>query len=176
MLALKIGSGSQNVSGPLPLGNQNWLLAHVAPNAIQSKRIGGCDTRYRPAYPRAYRRARPLVDFHWYNYGMNTTATSREVAQSQRGDSAVATATAITRYNHPDNLGSTNVTSDTAGNLAQWFDYAPYGSVLASDNTGTTTAARQYIGQFSDASGLSYLNARYYKGHRESSLQKTPCF
>jgi hypothetical protein len=75
-----------------------------------------------------------------------------------------ATATAITRYNHPDNLGSTNVTSDTGGALAQWFDYAPYGSVLASENTGTTTAARQYIGQFSDASGLSYLNARYYIG------------
>jgi hypothetical protein len=24
-----------------------------------------------------------------------------------------------------------------AGNLAQWLDYAPYGSVIASENTGT---------------------------------------
>jgi hypothetical protein len=44
---------------------------------------------------------------------------------------------------HPDNLGSTEVTSDTNGNLALWFDYAPYGSLLASSNTGTTTVARQ---------------------------------
>ena len=46
-------------------------------------------------------------------------------------------------------------------NVAQWFDYAPYGSVIASTNTGQAAAARGYIGQFSDQSGLSYLNARY---------------
>ena len=72
----------------------------------------------------------------------------------------MATGTPITRYIHTDNLGSTNITSDTNQNRAQWFDYAPYGSIVASTNTGTTTDARQYIGQFSDASGLSYLNAR----------------
>jgi hypothetical protein len=33
------------------------------------------------------------------------------------------------------------------GTLVQWFDYAPYGSVIASTNTGTTTDARQYIGR-----------------------------
>jgi RHS repeat-associated protein len=107
---------------------------------------------------------------------MNTRATSREVAQSQRGDSAVATATAITRYIHPDNLGSTNVTSDANGNLSQWLDYAPFGSVLASENTGTTTAARQYIGQFSDASGLSYLNSRYYNGAQGQFVSEDPVF
>jgi RHS repeat-associated protein len=63
-----------------------------------------------------------------------------------------------------------------AGNLAQWFDYAPYGSVLASENTGTTTAARQYIGQFSDASGLSYLNARYYNGAQGQFITEDPVF
>jgi RHS repeat-associated protein len=46
--------------------------------------------------------------------------------------------------------------------VAQWFDYAPYGSVLATTNTGATKAARGYIGQFTDDSGLSYLNARYF--------------
>jgi RHS repeat-associated protein len=107
---------------------------------------------------------------------MNTTATGRKVAKSQRGDSAVATATPIARYVHPDNLGSTAVTSDASGNLAQWLDYAPYGSVLASENTGTTTAARQYIGQFSDASGLSYLNARYYNPTQWQFLSQDPIF
>jgi RHS repeat-associated protein len=87
-----------------------------------------------------------------------------------------ATATAITRYNDPDNLGSTNVTSDSSGNSAQWLDYAPYGSVIASENTGTTTAARQYIGQFSDASGLSYLNSRYYNGAQGQFVSEDPVF
>jgi hypothetical protein len=40
-------------------------------------------------------------------------------------------------------LGGTNVTSDSSMNVAQWFDYAPYGSVLATTNTGATKAARQ---------------------------------
>jgi RHS repeat-associated protein len=56
------------------------------------------------------------------------------------------------------------------------FDYAPYGSVLASENTSTTTAARQYIGQFSDASGLSYLNARYYNGAQGQFITEDPVF
>src|SRR6202034_718324 len=87
-----------------------------------------------------------------------------------------ATGTPITRYVHPDNLGSTAVTSDASGTLAQWFDYAPYGSLLASSNTGTTTVARQYIGQYSDASGLSYLNARYYNPAQGQFLTEDPVF
>ena len=49
--------------------------------------------------------------------------------------------------------------SEIAGvtNVAQWFHYAPYGSVIASTITGSTKAARQYIGQFTDDSGLSLL-------------------
>jgi RHS repeat-associated protein len=58
----------------------------------------------------------------------------------------------------------------------QWLDYAPYGSVIASENTGTTTAARQYVGQFSDASGLSYLNARYYNGTQGQFTSQDPVF
>jgi RHS repeat-associated protein len=61
-------------------------------------------------------------------------------------------------------------------NVAQWFDYAPYGSVLATTNTGATVAARGYIGQFSDQSGLSYLNARYYEGSRGQFLSEDPTF
>jgi RHS repeat-associated protein len=58
----------------------------------------------------------------------------------------------------------------------QWLDYAPYGSVIASENTGTTTAARQYIGQYSDTSGLSYLNARYYNGTQGGFISQDPVF
>jgi RHS repeat-associated protein len=115
--------------------------------------------------------------------GTSTVATSTDYLYSgstlfgtvdQKMVNGTATGTAITRYNHPDNLGSTNVTSDANGNLAQWFDNAPYGSVLASENTGTTTAARQYIGQFTDSSGLSYLNARYYNPSQGQFTSEDP--
>ena len=61
-------------------------------------------------------------------------------------------------------------------NVAQWFDYAPYGSIIASSNTGATRAARQYIGQFTDDSGLSYLNARYYKSGQGQFTTQNPTF
>jgi RHS repeat-associated protein len=73
-------------------------------------------------------------------------------------------------------LEGTNVTSDSAMNVAQWFDYAPYGNVLATTNTGATAAARGYIGQFSDLSGLSYLNARYYNGAQGQFTSQDPTF
>jgi RHS repeat-associated protein len=117
--------------------------------------------------------------------GTSTVATSTDYLYSggtllgtadQKMVNGTATGTAITRYNHPDNLGSTNVTSDSSGNLAQWLDYAPYGSVIASQNTGTTTAARQFIGQFADASGLSYLNARYMNPAQGQFTSEDPVF
>jgi RHS repeat-associated protein len=61
-------------------------------------------------------------------------------------------------------------------NLAQSFDYAPYGSLLAGSNTGATTVARQFIGQYSDASGLDYLNARYYQPAQGQFLTEDPVF
>ena len=68
--------------------------------------------------------------------------------------------------------------SEVAGvtNVAQWFDYAPYGSVIASTNTGTAAASRQYIGQFTDQSGLSYLNARYYNSGQGHFITQDPTF
>jgi len=61
-------------------------------------------------------------------------------------------------------------------NLAQWFDYAPYGAVIASTNTGTTRAARQYVNRFADQSNLDYLNARYYDPARGQFISQDPAF
>jgi RHS repeat-associated protein len=117
--------------------------------------------------------------------GATTTATSTEylydgktllATMDQKLINGTTTGTPITRYIQPDNLGSTAVTSDSNGNVAEWLDYAPYGSVIASENTGSTTAARQFIGQFSDASGLSYLNARYYSPTQGQFLSEDPTF
>jgi RHS repeat-associated protein len=73
-------------------------------------------------------------------------------------------------------LRGSNVTSDSSMNVAQWFDYAPYGSVLATTNTGQALAARGYIGQFSDSDGLSYLNARYYSSGQGQFTTQDPVF
>lgn len=96
----------------------------------------------------------------------------------QKVVSGTATGTPATRYIHPDNLGSTNVTSDSGMQLIQTFDYAPYGSVIASTNASstTTTLGRQYIGEFSDASGLSYLNARYLNASQGQFTAQDPTF
>jgi RHS repeat-associated protein len=117
--------------------------------------------------------------------GTSTVATSTDYLYSgstllgtvdQKMVNGTATGTPIVRYVHTDNLGSTAVTSDTNGDLAQWFDNAPYGSLLASGNTGTTTVARQFIGQYSDPSGLDYLNARYYNPTQGQFLSEDPTF
>jgi RHS repeat-associated protein len=60
-------------------------------------------------------------------------------------------------------------------NLAQWFDYAPYGSVIATTNTGQT-AGRQYINRFADQSNLDYLNARYYNPAQGQFITQDPVF
>jgi len=116
--------------------------------------------------------------------GATTTATSTLYAYdgdhllatvSQTLENGSATGTSTTQYVHTDNLNSTQATSNENGTLAEYFVYAPYGSVIAATSTdGTISSGRQYIGQFADSSGLSYLNARYYEGSRGQFLSQDP--
>jgi RHS repeat-associated protein len=87
-----------------------------------------------------------------------------------------ATGTAISRYVHPDHLGSTNVVTDASGMIAQLLDYYPYGATRVSSSTFPTNEKRQYIGRYSDTSGLSYLNARYYNPAQGQFLSEDPVF
>jgi RHS repeat-associated protein len=87
----------------------------------------------------------------------------------------VATGTAKTRYVHPDHLGSTNVVTDENDALVQTLDYYPYGATRVSVSTGTNEK-RKYIDQFSDDSGLSYLNARYMDPSRGQFTSEEPIF
>jgi RHS repeat-associated protein len=114
-----------------------------------------------------------------------TTATSTDYVYAgsnlfatvdQKIVNGSATGTPITRYNHTDNLGSTNVTSDATMNVAQWFDYAPYGSVIATTNTGQTTAGRQFEGLFNDGTNLVYSNARYLNPSQGQFTTEDPVF
>ena len=118
--------------------------------------------------------------------GANTYATSTNYIWN--GDTLLATidqpmingaatGTPITRYIHPDHLGSTNIVTDASGTVAQLLDYYPYGATRVSSNTYPTNEKRQYIGQYSDTgTGLSYLNARYYNPQQGQFLSQDPAF
>lgn len=84
-----------------------------------------------------------------------------------------ATGTAATRYIHPDHLGSTDVVTDANQNLVETLSYYPYGAPRISNST-STNEKRQYISQFSDDSGLSYFQNRYYDLSRGQFLTTDP--
>src|SRR5713226_5626799 len=130
-----------------------------------------------------------LYPFKWYSVASSTgtgakysTTTSYMfngdtllATVDQQTASGVATGTAKTRYVHPDHLGSTNVVTDENDNLVQTLDYYPYGATRVSVST-STNEKRKYIDQFSDDSGLSYLNARYYNPTQGQFLSEDPVF
>jgi RHS repeat-associated protein len=130
-----------------------------------------------------------IYPFKWYSVASSTGTGAKFATTTDyvfNGDSLVATidqqtasgnatGTAKTRYIHPDRLGSTNVVTDESGNLVQTLDYYPYGSTRVSVAT-STNERRQFIGQFTDDSALSYLQARYYDSARGQFLSEDPVF
>src|SRR6516164_6973285 len=130
-----------------------------------------------------------LYPFKWYSVASSTGSGAKYATTTDylfNGDSMVATVdqqtasgnatgTAKTRYVHPDHLGSTNVVTDEYGNVVQTLYYYPYGSLRLSVAT-STNEKRQFIGQFTDDSTLSYLNARYYDNARGQFLSEDPVF
>jgi hypothetical protein len=93
-------------------------------------------------------------DFHRYNYRMDVAADLDREASYAFGNRVSLTTgntstTSAANYfsippltSNPGVAATTTYSYDNNGNLAQWLDYAPYGSVIASENTATTTAAR----------------------------------
>jgi RHS repeat-associated protein len=112
--------------------------------------------------------------------GSTNFATSTEYAFNgdtlletvdQAFKNGAATGTPQTRYVHPDHLGSTDVVTDQNQNVVQTLDYYPYGATRISVAT-STRERRQFIGQFTDDSSLSYLNARYMDPSRGQFLSQ----
>jgi uncharacterized protein RhaS with RHS repeats len=113
-----------------------------------------------------------IYPFKWYSIASSTGTGAKYSTTTEyafNGDALVATVdrklasgsatgTAITRYVHPDHLGSTNVVTDENGALVQTLDYYPYGGIRISVST-STNEKRKFIGQFADDSGLDYFNA-----------------
>jgi RHS repeat-associated protein len=129
-----------------------------------------------------------IYPFKWYSIASSTGTSAKYSTTTEfvfNGDTLVstidqqlasgaATGSAKTRFIHPDHLGSTNVVTDASGTVVQTLDYYPYGSTRIT--SGQNAESRQYIGQFSDQSTLSYLNARYYEGSRGQFLSQDPVF
>ena len=119
--------------------------------------------------------------------GANTYATSTNYIWNsdtllatidQKLYNGAATGPPITRYIHPDHLGSTNAVSDAERQPSvQLLDYYPYGATRVATSTYPTNEKRQYIGQFSDAqTNLDYLNARHYNSTQGQFLSEDPVF
>ncbi len=84
-------------------------------------------------------------------------------------------ATTTTHYSHADHLGSTNVVTDTAGDVVQTLDYYPYGAKRI--DTGTDVSQREFIGQIEDPeTSMNYLNARYFENGRGQFISQDPMF
>jgi RHS repeat-associated protein len=117
--------------------------------------------------------------------GATTAATTTVYVWN--GDTPIATidqvtvngansGTSSTRYIHPDNLGSTNIVTDASGNIVQDAETYPYGETRLNQTTYPTNEARRFIGQFTDANSLQYLNARHLNSQQGQFLSEDPVF
>jgi RHS repeat-associated protein len=130
-----------------------------------------------------------LYPFKWYSVASSTGSGAKFATTTdyvfngdtllatvdQQTASGNATGSAKTRYIHPDHLGSTNVVTDENDNVVQTLDYYPYGSTRIS-SAASTNERRKFIGQFTDDSTLSYLNARFYDSGRGQFISEDPVF
>ena len=100
--------------------------------------------------------------------GANTYATSTNYIWNgdtllatidQKLYNGTATGSPITRYIHPDHLGSTNAVTDQNGNLCSFWITTRTARPASPRATYPTNEKRQYIGQFSDcADGARLFN------------------
>ena len=129
-----------------------------------------------------------IYPFKWYSVASSTGTGAKYSTTTSyvfNGDtlvstidqqlaSGVATGTAQTRFIHPDHLGSTNVVTDASGTVSETTDYYPYGATRI--DTGSNVLGRKYIDQFSDQSGLLYLQTRYQDPQRGQFISQDPTF
>jgi RHS repeat-associated protein len=76
------------------------------------------------------------------------------------GNGRIAQAGITTEYFMSDALGSVRQLTNASGQVTLTKSYTPYGEALSSVGSGTSMYA--FTGEQQDASGLTYLRARYY--------------
>lgn len=85
--------------------------------------------------------------------------------------STVASGESGRQFLHTDPLGSTRLTTDSAGSVIQCFDYLPFGEQLTANRSsitcynGTAGVRQRFTGKERDSeTGLDYFGARYFSG------------
>ena len=94
-------------------------------------------------------------------YEVDVTVSVATVHYALGGSLVAVKEGSALRYVHSDHLGSSSVSTDTAGAEVGDQTYLPYGDERSS--SGTLGTERQFTGQrFDGGSGLYFYNARYY--------------
>jgi RHS repeat-associated protein len=76
---------------------------------------------------------------------------------------ATATYDPVFYYYHSDHLGSSQIMTDSSGELVQHYAYKPYGNERWKDNDAAFSVTNRYTSQQIDEdTGLYYYGARYY--------------
>ncbi|OHA58450.1 MAG: hypothetical protein A2571_01570 [Candidatus Vogelbacteria bacterium RIFOXYD1_FULL_44_32] len=80
-------------------------------------------------------------------------------------------------YTHSDHLSGTSLVTDQSSVITELIDYYPYGDIRLDQKTSTYNESKKYIGQeYDEATGLSYMNARYQNGKIGRFLSQDPVF
>jgi RHS repeat-associated protein len=96
----------------------------------------------------------------WHDDGTTTTKYIEALGQIW-AEVRTSNGASQTYYHHTDHEGSTNVITDSSGNIIWDGDYEAFGSVVRSN--GTLAFDASYTGKEIDAdTGLYYFNARWY--------------
>ena len=152
-------------------------------NHLGTSVIGATTTIY--AYDESDKRARvetPDIVYHYPNDYFSqewpNNNPTRHVFLNGRSIVTLngATSSDTVNYTFSDPLNSTGVTADSNNHVQEVTDYAPYGAMQNHDQLAGYSEQRKYIGQFSDPTGLSYLNARYYNSAQGQFLSEDPVF
>jgi RHS repeat-associated protein len=86
-------------------------------------------------------------------------------------------ASAVPRYVHTDHLTGSNVVTSSTGTVDELMDYYPYGGIRIDQKAGTYGVREKYAGHdFDQATGLSYMGARYYDAAIGRFLSQDPAF
>lgn len=106
-----------------------------------------------------------VVDGVTTNYTLDLAAGLTQVLANGTntylyGNGRIAQTGSTTEYFLGDALGSVRQLADPNGAVTLTQSYAPYGDVVSSVGTSQTDYA--FTGEMGDASGLTYLRARYY--------------
>jgi len=118
-----------------------------------------------------------LIDFKHYKLLVKKTggvlikktATLRQVKASDTGTNIY--------FQHTDHLSGQGITTNSTGAVIELMDYYPYGTARLDEKTGTLTEQRKFIGEeYDNATGLNYLNARYYNSNNGKFISQDPMF